>query len=215
MSETSVESSRSSGGGSGNFFTRKMGILPVWAWAAIVLGLVFAYSEYKKNKAGATTSTTTQSAATNNTPGGVDSSLVPQFINQTYENVTPPAAPNVTVNNTLPPDNDTPPPATTTPPPPTTTPTTPKSPTPRPTTPFEPIFNGTYIVKKGQTLLQVATQFHISREQLAHANGLGTGAGLRTGQSLKVPVPAPAGAPNKAQLWRLRLAVIRGLLPLW
>lgn len=193
MSETSVESSRSSGG-SGNFFTRKMGLLPVWAWAAIVLGLVFAYSEYKKKKSA--TSSTTTTAGGVNSPGGVDASLVPQFINQTYENVTPPAAPNVTVNNTVPTDNDVPPPATTTPPPPTTGPPTPS---PRPNPPFEPIFNGTYVVRKGQTLQQVATMFHISREQLAHANGLGTGAGLRTGQSLKVPVPAPAGHPNKAQ----------------
>lgn len=62
-----------------------------------------------------------------------------------------------------------------------------------------PIFNGTYKVKKGQTLAQIATQFGITREQLAHANGLGTGAGLRDGQVLHVPNPAPKGKPGPAQ----------------
>jgi LysM repeat protein len=61
-----------------------------------------------------------------------------------------------------------------------------------------PIFNATYVVKKGQTLDSVAKQFKISRVELAHANGLGTGAGLRTGQKLKVPSPAGTGTPNKA-----------------
>ena len=67
-----------------------------------------------------------------------------------------------------------------------------------------PIFNKTYIVKKGETLNSIAKQLHISRVDLAHANGLGTGAGLRTGQTLKVPAPAPGGTPNKAQLWPWR-----------
>lgn len=52
-----------------------------------------------------------------------------------------------------------------------------------------PIMSDTYTVKPGQSLLQIAKMFHISRVELAHANGLGTGAGLRTGQKLKVPGP--------------------------
>jgi LysM repeat protein len=173
----------------------------MWAWMAIVLVLVVAYSLYKKNK----TASTATAATSANTPGGVDASLVPQFINQTYTNETPPAAPNVTVNNNIP-APPTPPPTTNPggptqplPPPPTTTPTSPKPPAPRPTAPFEPIFNGSYTVKKGQTLQMVAQQFGITREQLAHANGLGTGAGLRDGQVLRVPNPAPGGKPNPAQ----------------
>ena len=35
-------------------------------------------------------------------PGGVDASLVPQFINQVYDQDQPPQAPNVTVNNQIP-----------------------------------------------------------------------------------------------------------------
>lgn len=180
------------GGGGGGFFTRKIGALPVWGWTAIVAGLFLVYSLYKGKK-----NTAAQSASTVNQPGGVDASLVPQFINQTYDNDMPPVAPNVTVNNTVPTSAPSPPPVPT-PPPPSTVPATPNPPANRPSTPFEPIFNGTYTVRKGQTLDQVAAMFHISREQLAHANGLGTGAGLRTGQKLRVPVPAPAGKPNKA-----------------
>lgn len=85
----------------------------MWAWAAIVLGVVFAYSMYKKQKtATATTNSPSGVAGGVNSPGGVDASLVPQFINQTYNQETPPAAPNVTVNNTVP----SPPAATPTPP---------------------------------------------------------------------------------------------------
>jgi LysM repeat protein len=180
---------QSSGGG--NVFTRKLGPLPMWGWMGIALALALVYYFYSKNKSA---NSQAQSSATNNTPGGVDSSLVPQFVNQTYVDNTPPAAPNVTVNNTIPP---TPPPGQ---PPPTITPPNPKPPpTRQPAAPTEPIFNGSYTVKKGQTLAEVAKQFGITREQLAHANGLGTGAGLRTGQVLKVPNPAPGGKPNPAQ----------------
>ena len=188
MSETSVESSS---GGGGNVFTRKVGPLPMWGWMAIILVIVVAYSYFKKQHTG--TAATAAAAAAGNAPGGVDASLVPQFINQTYTDVQPPAAPNITVNNTVPSSDNDHAPSTWTPP-------TPKAPTPTPVPmqPSEPIFNGRYTVKKGQTLIQVAQQFGISREQLAHANGLGTGAGLRDGQVLVVPVPAPGGHPNKA-----------------
>lgn len=97
MSESAPE--RSSGGG--NVFTRKMGPLPLWGWMAIVAGLALVYSLYKKNQAGST-NTMSANQASANSPGGVDASLVPQFINQEYVNTSPPAAPNVTVNNTIP-----------------------------------------------------------------------------------------------------------------
>lgn len=197
MSETAPEAQPRSSGG--NVFTRKVGPLSLWVWMLIALVLAGVYYLYKKNSANSANSSTAN-AASGNSPGGVDASLVPQFINQTYNQTEPPVAPNITVNNTIPTDNDNPPPVDNDQPPPrpTTKPPSPKQPQGRPTAPFEPIFNGSYTVKKGETLQQVATKFHISREQLAHANGLGTGAGLRTGQKLRVPVPAPAGKPNKA-----------------
>lgn len=87
---------------SGNVFTRKVGPLPMWAWMGLVLLVAVFYYLYKKNKASSTSSTnpTTSAASTAaNTPGGVDASLVPQFVNQVYNQETPPAAPNVTETN--------------------------------------------------------------------------------------------------------------------
>lgn len=77
---------------SGNVFTNKIGPLPVWGWMAIGLLLALFYYLYKKNSA----TSGGRSASTVNTPGGVDSSLVPQFVNQTYTTVTPPSAPPMT-----------------------------------------------------------------------------------------------------------------------
>jgi hypothetical protein len=87
----------------GNIFTRKLGPLPMWAWMAVALVLAIAYYLYKKHTTAAASSATSNTSGTAaNTPGGVDASLVPQFVNQTYTNSTPPAAPSVTVNNTVP-----------------------------------------------------------------------------------------------------------------
>jgi hypothetical protein len=94
VSETAPERS-----GSNNVWAKKYGPLPLWGWAAIVLGVLWLYSKYKsKNSSGANA----QSASTVDQPGGVDSSLVPQFVNQVYDNDVPPSAPNITVNNTVP-----------------------------------------------------------------------------------------------------------------
>jgi hypothetical protein len=70
----------------------------MWSWMAILLVAVVLYSFYKKGKSGANTPA---AQAAGNAPGGVDASLVPQFINQNFENSEPPAAPSVTVNNTV------------------------------------------------------------------------------------------------------------------
>lgn len=94
---------------SGNVFLRKMGPLPMWAWMGVALLLAVLYYLYKKNQAGPTSPSGTSAAQDVNAPGGVDSSLVPQFVNQVYNQETPPAAPNITQTNI----NN--PPATTTP----------------------------------------------------------------------------------------------------
>lgn len=98
--------------GGGNVWTRKYGIMPLWAWGGIVVLLAVVYSLYKKHTAAAA-SQQNQSNPSVNSPGGVDASLVPQFVNQVYTQGTPPPAPNITVNNQIP---------TATTPPPTTTP---------------------------------------------------------------------------------------------
>jgi hypothetical protein len=97
-------------GGNGNVFTRKIGPLPMWAWMGIALAVALVFHLVEKNKAGSsgTSNATSTGSASNqssggvNSPGGVDSSLVPQFVNQTYVDSQPPVAPNVTVNNTVP-----------------------------------------------------------------------------------------------------------------
>jgi LysM repeat protein len=186
--ETRAPSRSSSGGG--NVLTHRLGPLPTWVWIAIAAALIISYSWWKSKSANAASSANTAASST-------PADQVPQFVNQTYTTVTPPSV-NVT-------DNDTSAPAGGAPPAPTpvkTTPTPVKAPAPKPVAPKPaqpPIFNKTYVVKKGETLNSVAKSLGISRVDLAHANGLGTGAGLRTGQTLKVPSPAPGGTPNKAQ----------------
>jgi|SRR5271165_260712 len=99
VSETSVETSRTSSGG--NFLTKKIGPLPTWGWMAISLVLVVLYAYYKKSKGSTSSTAAANTAAAANAPGGVDASLVPQFINQTYVQETPPAAPDITNNSTV------------------------------------------------------------------------------------------------------------------
>jgi LysM repeat protein len=189
------------GGRAGGFFTRKLGPLPVWGWTALVAGLFLLYSLYKSKQS--STSSTAQSASTVNQPGGVDASLVPQFINQTYVNDNPPAAPNVTVNKTIDSGNsgttnigNT----TTYVPPPSTGGNT-VAPKPSPTTSVKYI---TYTVHAGDTLQSLAKKYGVTVEQIASAPGnvyvagevpgnkkvgqqLGTGAGLKTGMTLHIP----------------------------
>lgn len=99
MSETSTQTSTSRTGG--NVFKNKVGMLPLWGWMAVVGVLALLYSYYRKNKSTSATKTSAAQAA-GNAPGGVDASLVPQFINQNYEETEPPAAPSVTINNQVP-----------------------------------------------------------------------------------------------------------------
>lgn len=67
--------------------------------------------------------------------------------------------------------------------------TTTKVPTPiKPGGPIKSPANQTITVQKGQTLLSLSEKYFgtSNRTALAHMNGLGTGAGLKTGQKLKV-----------------------------
>lgn len=127
MSEMSSEG----GGGGGNVFTRKVGPLPMWAWMGIALLIAVGYYLIKKNSSANSNSAAGTSPSTVNTPGGVDSSLVPQFVNQVYNQETPPPAPNVTVNNNVPT--------------PTTTNTNPTA-TPNPNLPLNEILQGGHVI---------------------------------------------------------------------
>jgi len=191
----------------GNVFTNKIGPLPMWAWVAIIGAAILGYAYFKNRSSGSST------AASSSTPA----SDVPEFVNQTYTTVTAPAAPTpnagggATTGTPAPtggggggPVNVAPPPGVgkpgegTVPPAKPPVKPTAKPPAKKPGKVTEPIFNAKYTVKPGDTLASVAKRYKITREQLAHANGYGTGAGLRTGEVLKVPSPAGTGTPNKA-----------------
>ena len=187
MSEAAPERAPARARG-GNVFTNRIGPLPMWAWVAIIGGVIVAWSLFKSRTSGK------QQAQDTSTPA----SDVPQFVNQTYTTV---QAPNVQDEDEAPPSSPHPSAPPPKPPIPVTyRPPTPKPPVTRPPVPSKqpPIFNAVYIVRKGDTLNSVARRFGVTRVELAHANGYGTGAGLRTGEHLKVPQPAGTGTPNKA-----------------
>jgi hypothetical protein len=85
-----------SGGGGGNVFTRKVGPLPMWVWMFIALTVAIGYYLIKKKSSSSVSSSATGSGASTAGAGGVDASLVPQFVNQTYVNNSPPVAPTAT-----------------------------------------------------------------------------------------------------------------------
>lgn len=96
MSEQAPEAPARSGGG--NPLTHKLGPLPLWGWLGIATALALVYVFITKSKSSGTATTGTGSAAgatSVNSPGGVDSSLVPQFVNQVYTESTPPVT-NIT-----------------------------------------------------------------------------------------------------------------------
>ncbi len=176
MSETAPEPS----GGNGGMLGRKFGPLPVWGWLLIITGIGLGWYLLTRK---------TSSSATG-TGSSTPASDVPDYVSQTTVNVTEPAEP-------APPSRPGPPP-----PPPERGRGKPGSPgkngkppvkaSPKPaakTASQPPIFSNSYTVKPGDTLDKLAEKFGVTRVELAHANGLGTGAGLRTGQVLKVPGP--------------------------
>ena len=187
--------------GGGNVLTQKLGPLATWVWlliATIAIVIYYLIAKYRAGKSGTTTAT--GQAAPGQTAGVQD---VPDIILQNYTQ----QEANPTVNVPAPAGSTPPPQPAPTPAPPPVQPGGPPQqvkpppvstpPKPKPSQP--PIFNSTYTVRAGDTLNSLSSRLGISRVELAHANGLGTGAGLRTGQKLKVPAPAPGGKPNKAQ----------------
>src|SRR5215469_14123505 len=69
-----------------NLFTRKIGPLPMWAWTAIVAGLIIVWSLYQRRKQG-------QQQAQQQQAATAQASQVPQFVNQTFTTVEPPLMP--------------------------------------------------------------------------------------------------------------------------
>jgi len=169
----------------GGLLTRRAGPLPVWAWLAIVTALGVGYYLLKGRG-----SSGSGSSSTSGTGSETPASDVPDYVSQTTVNLTEPAEP---AQPAAPGNTPHPPPA----PPPrgVKKPAPPGKKQPPVKKPAAkggkqpPIFSNTYQVRPGDTLDKLAEKFGVSRVELAHANGLGTGAGLRTGQELKVPGP--------------------------
>lgn len=69
-------------------FSNQLGPFPLWVWMLIFTILAIAYYLYQKQKNGTSNSTSST------TPSGTPSSLIPQFVNQTYVQGTPPSSPN-------------------------------------------------------------------------------------------------------------------------
>lgn len=155
---------------SGNVLTNKLGPLPVWGWAGIgLLGAVLFYL-WNKNKSNRQNSGV-------NTPGGVDSSLVPQFVNQTYVQNVPPPAPSMTgPSKEKEPDKDA---------------DDRSRPHPVPVQPGkQPHYRTVTVTKSGwsSTLEGIAMHFDVdSVKELAKLNGIPSTAHLHPGQKIKVP----------------------------
>lgn len=126
-------------GGGGSVFTRKLGPFPTWVWMGLGLAAMLAYASISKNKkaAAAAAQQNTGTLPTNPTASGsTPASLIPQFVNQVYNQESPPTVnltnnvtTPVTVKNTENEKTTVTPPAT--PPPPSATPPPPK-PAPQP-----------------------------------------------------------------------------------
>jgi hypothetical protein len=85
-SETAPNSGPSMGPQGGNFFSKRLGPLPVWAWMGILIVGVIMYYFWQKNQTSSSSGSGTSGTGTSTT----DSSLVPQFVNQVYTQPTPP-----------------------------------------------------------------------------------------------------------------------------
>lgn len=119
MSEQPTAPARPAGGGGSNVFTNRIGPLPMWAWLAIVGGLLIVWRIYASKQSA--------SSAASTASGSTSAADVPYFINQVYTGATAPSAQPATSSTATPsPSTPTPPaqPGPTTPMPPT--PTTPQ-----------------------------------------------------------------------------------------
>lgn len=91
------DDAKPSGGGAGNLFTRKLGPLPMWAWMGVGLGVALAFTSWTKNKKAAAAAAAGPNTAgvlptTQTASGSTPSSLIPQFVNQVYNQESPPTA---------------------------------------------------------------------------------------------------------------------------
>jgi hypothetical protein len=87
VSEPVPESAPTRSGGS--VFTRRLGVLPLWAWMGIGLAVALGYYYWRQSMGGGAAAKS-QAASAGQAAGGIDSNLVPQFVNQTFVQDSPP-----------------------------------------------------------------------------------------------------------------------------
>lgn len=154
----------------GNVFTRQVGPLPMWAWSGIALLAAILFYLWNRNRS-------SQNNSSVNSPGGVDSSLVPQFVNQTFVENTPPAAPPMKGPEKEPDDDSD------------------DKGRLRGNPPHPPKFFTVTVTKTGweSTLTGIAKHFHVpgGAAALAKLNHIPSNAHLHPGQKLKVPFRPP------------------------
>jgi LysM repeat protein len=173
MSEQAPEQS-GSGGGKLGVWSKKLGPLPAYVWAVLVLGIVLVVMYIKKKK----TASAASGASDTGSADGTDASDIPQFVNQTYTTVTPPTVnASATSSSTSTASNPTPSPPCTSPtcPAPVGTPT-PVSAPPNPPKAKAPTKSTAkpkpiaVVVKPGDTLTSIAKKYGISWETLYDYN---------------------------------------------
>jgi LysM repeat protein len=167
MSETAPEKPASAGGGKLGVWSKKLGPMPAWLWAGLVMGLLLLFMLYKKK------TTATAAAATSTAGTSTSANDVPQFVNQTYTTVTPPAAPDVgDEGDTGPagPAGPAGPPGTPGTPAPKPVPTPAPKPLPGKPPVKPPAKPVAYVVKKGDTLTAIAKKYGITWQTLYDYN---------------------------------------------
>lgn len=79
-----------------NVFTHKLGPLPMWVWVSIAAAILVAWRLYSSKKAAAANGTSTGAQTSGSSTGGTaglsNSEDVPQFVNQSYTDVTAPSS---------------------------------------------------------------------------------------------------------------------------
>lgn len=201
-------------GGTFGFLGHKIaGKVPVWVVAAVAVGGYYWYTKYGPGKSASSTGTATSQTDPAGNVGVIDPAT--GFVYGSPEDLAAISAGGDTggggesggggLSGSGGETPGTPSPGATAPAPVVVGAPLPKAPVPRKSpiiTPSRGTSTTTVTVQKGQTLASIAAAHHISVAELAHANTyvpgevagnkkvgqpLGTGAGLKTGQVLKIP----------------------------
>lgn len=100
MSQPMTEEPPGGGDTGGGPFTRHLGPFPLWVWMGLGLAVVLAYANWSKAKKSAANANQGTLPTAQTASGSTPASLIPQFVNQVYENPSPPVINVGPFNNT-------------------------------------------------------------------------------------------------------------------